>query len=113
MTETDLRETLAVVVSRLDGLAEDVAEMRRELREDRREYVTNSVWTQRNHLVDNKHASMGREISELRTEVRTKHAELKSELSSRRISWPVIAALAVSFASLAWAILGPAIRAAG
>lgn len=109
MTDDDLRETLAVVVSRIGGLSDDVGEMRRELREDRREYVTQSVWLQRNALVDQRFTSQGREIGDLRGQIQAKTAELRAEVNGRRAPWWSVAAVLVSALALGWAVVGPSL----
>lgn len=93
--------TLAVVVSRIDDMRLDLADMRREFRESTRAAVSRGEWDQRNRHVDARLDGQGREIGQLRT-----------ELSSRRAPWWSTWAVALSAVGLAWSIIGPVLRGA-
>lgn len=90
--------TLAVVVSRLEDLRADVSQLRGDIAESRLAAVTRGEWEQRNNLVDTRFHTTGREIGELRTELRSRRAP----------AWS-IAATAIAALALAWTILGPTI----
>lgn len=66
--------TLAVVVARLDDLRQDVAGLRNELHASQSENVSRGEWGQRNAHVDTRLDALGREIGDLRTEVRSARA---------------------------------------
>ena len=112
--------TLAVVVSRIDDLREDIAEMRRAVAEASARAVPRGEWEQRNNLVDSKFAAFGREVGDLRNETHTRHAELRAEtanryaelraeIQSRRAPWWSAAAVVLAAAGFGWSLLGPAI----
>lgn len=96
MTTTD--PTLAVVVSRLDDLRTDFAELRGEVRTSTEQSVSRGEWGQRNAHVDTRLASLGREIGDMRT-----------ELHARRAPWWSTWAVALAAAGFAWSLLGPVI----
>jgi hypothetical protein len=57
-------------------------------------YVATALWVQRNMQVDERNRQLGREIGDLRTEVR-----------SRRVSWSAVLAVAVAGAALILSVL--------
>lgn len=81
--------TLGVVVARLDDLRTDMRAMREEVRKGQETSVSRGEWGQRNAHVDSRLDGQGREIGDLRTELR-----------SRRLPWPSVAAAIVSIAAL-------------
>lgn len=101
--------TLAVVVSRIDDLREDIADMRRAVAESAARSVSRGEWEQRNNYSDSRFAALGREIGDLRNETHTRHAELRGEVQARRAPWWSVAAVAVAGLALAWSIISPAI----
>lgn len=88
--------TLAVVVSRIDDIREDIAHVRTDVAELRTGFVSRGEWEQRNNYSDSRFASLGREIGDLRTEIRT-----------ARAPWWSVAAVLVAGLSLTWAVLSP------
>lgn len=60
-------------------------------------YVPATLWEQRNRHVDFVHAGLGREIGDLRAEVR-----------SKRAPWWSVAAVVVAGAALLWSMFGGA-----
>lgn len=121
MTTTDAdNATLAVVVSRIDDLREDIAHMRQAVADAGARSVSRGEWEQRNNYVDSKFGAVGREIGDLRNETHTRHAELRSEtanryselraeIQSRRAPWWSVAAIGLAAAGFGWSLLGPAI----
>lgn len=101
--------TLAVVVSRIDDLREDIAHMRHAVAEAASRSVSRGEWEQRNNYSDSRFAALGREIGDLRNETHTRQAELRAEVQSRRAPWWSVAAVLVSGLALTWTIVGPAI----
>lgn len=97
MTDSD-PATLAVVVARLDDLRDDMRAMRQELASHRADLVPRGEWEQRNRHVDARFQEQGREIANLRTEVRT-------EAQSRRQPWTAVAAAIVGIASIALTLI--------
>ncbi|MDM8084757.1 hypothetical protein QUV83_08280 [Cellulomonas cellasea] len=85
----DEAATLAVVVARLDDLRGDVSRLSDTLTAQRGELVGRGEWMMRNQHVDSVTAGLGREIGDLRGDVR-----------SRRLPWPSVAAAIVSIAAL-------------
>jgi malate synthase len=107
MTGPSEEATLAVVVSRIDDLREDVQHLRTDLADVRTGLVSRGEWEQRNNHVDSRfqaqslqsdtrHQQLGREIGELRTEIR-----------ARQAPWWSVAAVIVAGVALAWNIIGP------
>lgn len=73
--------TLAVVVSRLDDIKEDMSGMRSEIQDFKKDTVSRGEWVQRNNHVDerfkhtdDKFNAQGREIANMRTEMQSKRA---------------------------------------
>lgn len=89
MAPEDDRVTLAVVVSRLDDLREDLRELRDELSQQRGQTVARTEWEMRNAHVDSKFAGHGREIGQLR-----------ADLAARRQPWTSVASALVAVAAL-------------
>lgn len=73
---------LDLVLARLEDIAADLRDMRAN-------YVPTAVWVQRNAHVDSRLQSIGRELGDLRTEVR-----------SKRVPWPSVASVVISGAAL-------------
>lgn len=82
--------TLALVVERLADLKAQqekdtatltaaIEALRVDTQQQGRVYVPRQEWEQRNRLVDERHESRGKEIADLRT-----------ELTARRVSWPAV-----------------------
>jgi hypothetical protein len=88
--------TLAVVASQIGDLREDIRDLRSDLSNARAGNVSRGEWVQRNSNVDTRFQNQGREIGELRTELR-----------SRRAPWWSVAALFLSAIAVLWTILGP------
>lgn len=68
------RATLDAVMSRLDDIREDMREVRDEVRTTRENFVSTATWQARNSEVNTRLNSLGREIGDLRTEVRAAKA---------------------------------------
>lgn len=69
---SDVDPTVRLVVERLDDLRQDVAALRVQLTTQAATYVHRDVWLQRNEHVNSELRSQGREIGDLRSEVRSK-----------------------------------------
>lgn len=92
---TDTVETqLAVVISRLESLSASVESARSDIGGIRAAATPRSEWEQRNRFVDQTIQGIGREIGELRTELR-----------ARRTPWPTVLSLVFAGAALALALL--------
>lgn len=72
--------------------------LRSELAAHRADLVPRGEWEQRNRHVDARFQEQGREIANLRTEVRT-------EVQSRRQPWTAVAASVVAIAGLALTLI--------
>ena len=57
-------------------------------------YVPANLWAQRNQQVDERHRDLGRELGDLRTELR-----------SRRLPWPSVVAVLVAAAALGLSLM--------
>lgn len=75
----------AVLLAHLGAIKEGMDELRDGMKRVHRDYVTTAVWTERNLHYDHALGSQGREIGELRVELR-----------SRRTPWPTVAAVVIS-----------------
>lgn len=96
--EQQLAATLAVAISRIDDLREDIAGLRTDLSDIRTSHVTRGEWEQRNNFSDSKFHSIGREVGDLR-----------AELNSRRAPWWSVVAVGAALGALIWSIFGPAV----
>ena len=87
---------LEVLVSQVGDMREDIREMRKDLKEVADNKVSYREWSQRNTEVNGRLSGLGREIGDLRTELRAKSAP-----------WWSVGAVVIAAASLAWSTLGP------
>lgn len=76
-----------LILQRLDDLREDVRELRNG-------FVPNAVWSQRNEHVDATFRTLGREIGDLRAEVR-----------SKSIPWPMVVSAVCAMAAVVLALI--------
>lgn len=88
MTDDD-RVTLLLVVERLDDLKTSVSNVQQQLAQQSASFVPRGEWVLRNQHVDGTFASHGREIGDLRAELR-----------ARRLPWPTVVGAIVSVAAL-------------
>lgn len=96
MMENDTdRVSIAVIASRVNDLRTDIAEFRTLLTSIHTDKVSYREWSQRNNEVNNRFSGLGREIGDLRTEIRAKSAP-----------WWSVGALVTSAIALAWSIFG-------
>lgn len=94
---SDLQATaLEVLVSQVGDMREDIRDMRNELKDIGDNKVSYREWAQRNTEVNGRLSGLGREIGDLRTEIRAKSAP-----------WWSVGAVITSVGALAWTILGP------
>lgn len=96
----DLATALAVAVARLEDAAEDIRDLRAELRAANEAKVSRREWELRNENVDQRFTAQGREL-----------AQLRADAAGRRAPWWTVVAVALSGGALAWSILGPAVTA--
>lgn len=83
--------TLAVVVSRLDDLREDLRDIRITFEKSERDKVSRGEWEQRNTAVDARFEGQGREI-----------AQLRASIAAAKAPWWSVAAVITAVGSLAW-----------
>lgn len=88
MTDDD-RATLATINVELRHLRDDVEELSSTLKTSAGVHVTRTEWQLRNAHVDSVHASLGREIGQVRADV-----------AARRTPWPTVASVALAAAAL-------------
>lgn len=86
---------LGILISQVDGLREDIKGLREEVGKVTDNKVSYREWSQRNSEVNGRFTTQGREIGDLRTEIRAKSAP-----------WWSVAAVLAAAASLAWQVLG-------
>lgn len=95
--DSDLQTAaLEVLVSQVGDMREDIREMRKDLKEVADNKVSYREWSQRNTEVNGRLGGLGREIGDLRTEIRAKSAP-----------WWSVGSMIVAAAALTWTILGP------
>lgn len=87
---------IAVLVSQFEYLRGDVQEIQRYIRESDENKVSHREWSQRNEHVNSRLSALGREIGDLRTEIRAKSAP-----------WWSVAAVITAAAGFAWSVLKP------
>lgn len=85
---------LARVEALLGYLREDVKGLRSQLAENYAAMVTRNEWVMRNQAVEQRFQDQGREIAQLRTEVKARHHP-----------WPQVATAVVAVGSLAITLL--------
>lgn len=73
-SDSDFQTGLAVVISRLDDMKQDISDIRADQVSARKENVLRSEWEQRNSHVDFRFHTQGREIGDLRSELNSKRA---------------------------------------
>lgn len=97
MTTEDIQTAaLEVLVSQVGDMREDIREMRKDLKDVADNKVSYREWTQRNNEVNARFGSLGREIGDLRTEIRAKSAP-----------WWSVCAVIIAAGSLAWSVVSP------
>ena len=97
MPESEIEAAaLQVLVSQVGDMREDIRDMRNDLKTIGDNKVNYREWIQRNQEVNGRLGSLGREIGDLRTELRAKSAP-----------WWSVSAVVVAVASLAWTIFNP------
>lgn len=86
-----------VLVSQIEFLREDVRELSSKLDIANENKVSHREWSMRNEHVNSRLSGLGREIGDLRTEIRAKSAP-----------WWSVGAVVISGAALLWAVFSPA-----
>lgn len=92
-TEGAVAVALAVLTSRMEDVRTGLADVRRDLAAQQATYVQRNEWALRNTAVDRRFTDQGREIGELRTEIR-----------SRRTPWTSVVPAIVSVVSVVVAL---------
>ena len=95
-TDEPQNAALEVLISQVGDLRDDIREMRSDLKLLTETKVSYREWSQRNTEVNGRLAGLGRELGDLRAEVRAKSAP-----------WWSVGSLVVAAAALAWAIFTP------
>lgn len=96
--DTELKVALGVIQTSLIDIREDIKQLRADQNMNVTTYVTRNEWALRNQTVNDKFESQGREIGDLRIEIR-----------GRRVHWTAIASLLVAVGVFFWSVVGPAI----
>lgn len=92
-TEGTVAVALAVLTSRMEDVRVGLSDMRHDLAQQAATYVHRNEWLTRNTAVDTRFIDQGREIGELRTEIR-----------SRRTPWTSVVPAIVSVISVGVAL---------
>lgn len=88
--------TLAIVANQLKYIADDVRELRDDIKRSNEDKVSYREWSQRNEHVNTRLGGLGREVGDLRTEIRAKSAP-----------WWSVGALVVSVIAVGWNVINP------
>lgn len=88
--------SLAIVASQIEFLREDVRELTKQVNTSNENKVSHREWSQRNDHVNTRLGGLGREIGDLRTEIRAKSAP-----------WWSVGALVVSVIAVGWNVINP------
>lgn len=88
--------SLQVLATQIGFLREDIVNLTKRVDEANDSKVSHREWSQRNDHVNTRLGSLGREIGDLRAEIRAKSAP-----------WWSVGAVLVAVAALAWTVLGP------
>lgn len=84
--------TLAELARGIDRIEESLTRLIATLG---REYVSLILWSQRNEQVDDRFSAQGREIGDLRSELRT----VRNQAEARRPTWPAVVSAVVAVVS--------------
>lgn len=87
MAEVEDSAAFAVVAARVDDLREDIRNFGTLLQEMTTSLVPRNEWVLRNQHVDHEFRAQGREIGDLRGEIRAEKAAREAAEQSRRIPW--------------------------
>lgn len=87
---------LSVLVSQVGDMREDIRDMRNDLKTMSDDKVSYREWSQRNSEVNGRFGSLGREVGELRLEIRSKSAP-----------WWSVGALIVSVVAVGYTVFNP------
>lgn len=96
MTEAE-PNMIGVLASQIEFLRDDIKELRADVKEANDSKVSHREWAQRNAEVNGRFNTQGREIGDLRTELRAKSAP-----------WWSVGAFITAVVAVAWNMLGPA-----
>lgn len=101
----DNNVTLAVLSSKLDDIKNDIDNIRKEMSEFQKTFVSKNEWLMRNQVVDERFQSIGKEIVDAKLNIQEKANKVDlnkviTELESKRAPWWSIAALIISAFSL-------------
>lgn len=100
-TEDSTKTEIAVINTKLDIINENLKTLTHRLHENNTTTLSRNEWEMRNHYVDGKFQSLGREIGELRTEFRTD----KRTTETRKPHWTSIVAVIVAMIVLSLDII--------
>jgi len=92
----DETHALGVLISQVSDLRDDIRELRTDLKDLTETKVNYREWSQRNTEVNTRLGALGREIGDLRTEIRAKSAP-----------WWSVGSMIVAALALAWTIIKP------
>lgn len=96
MAETKQGEDVqSLIFAELGRLREDVSELRKSVERSHENKVSHREWSQRNEHVNSRLSGLGREIGDLRTEIRAKSAP-----------WWSVGAMVIATISVLWNIFG-------
>lgn len=108
--------TLAVVVASVNSLQKTFDEDRKERREDfkalreeirlsHEDKVTRPEWLQRNGYVDGKVDELGRDIHNVKSDLKSDVAEIRAELAAKRAPWYAVAGGVTGIGALALTVI--------
>src|SRR5690625_4485772 len=97
---SSLSTAIAVVISKLDDVREDIQELKKDT-VSRREY------DERNRYVDTRLTHKSSELERLGNKLEVEVTKLHGRINAKSAPWWTVAALIVSAGALGWAIIGP------
>lgn len=96
MPDTESSTSIDILATQVSFLREDIRDLAKKVDESNDNKVSHREWSQRNEHVNTRLGGLGREVGDLRTELRAKSAP-----------WWSVAAMIVAAIAVAWNILGP------
>lgn len=96
MPDTENATSIEILATQVSFLREDIRDLAKKVDESNDNKVSHREWSQRNEHVNTRLGGLGREIGDLRIELRAKSAP-----------WWSVGAMLASIIAVAWTILGP------
>lgn len=89
----------------MEGVKDDIHQMREDLRRYNDDKVSRNEWTQRNEHVDAMIRDLAKEIANARVDMAADISELKQENASKKVPWTSVAVAVVAVATIALTLM--------